>query len=237
LKNYHGIYPGIVIDNKDPLQQGRVKIRVEQIFGTEQDGISNSDLPWAFPCFPFIGKNSGFFMIPEIGTGIWIMFLAGYTDSPIWIGSWVSNKEKLSNIAYTPDPKNYLIQSPGGNYLLLDDKNRKIDIVASQDMNLKAMALKITLGATFTMSVIAAAMLSFSAALTATVSGVFTLVCTNIILGQEAQAKKLLTKAMLDLYNSHTHKYIPGDGTVTTTGIPEQQATEDEHATVNIKGS
>jgi hypothetical protein len=78
MGNFFGKFRGIVVENNDPLMQGRLRTLVPAI----------SDLPliWALPCVPYAGKNVGFFAIPPVGANVWVEFEGGNPDYPIWAG-------------------------------------------------------------------------------------------------------------------------------------------------------
>lgn len=64
-------YPGKVVDNKDPNQLGRCRIRVYSVYGST---IPDEDLPWAIPDFSFIGSTLGSFIVPSIDTIVNVYF-------------------------------------------------------------------------------------------------------------------------------------------------------------------
>ncbi len=76
---FYGKYRGVVSDNKDTWKIGRLKAKVEDIFGDRESG-------WALPCSPYAGKGVGFFMIPPEGALVWIEFENGDPEYPIWTG-------------------------------------------------------------------------------------------------------------------------------------------------------
>ena len=82
---YFGKYRGIVISNLDPDQMGRLQISCAEVLGLN---ITS----WAMPCVPFAGAslpdraNEGFFMLPSMGSNIWVEFEAGDPQRPIWTG-------------------------------------------------------------------------------------------------------------------------------------------------------
>lgn len=78
----------IVTDNDDPKRIGRVRIRIVSIHGIEgePDAISNDELPWALPCFPSATYNSGFCILPEVNSTVWVLFEDGSLDKPVYIG-------------------------------------------------------------------------------------------------------------------------------------------------------
>jgi uncharacterized protein involved in type VI secretion and phage assembly len=79
IQSHHfGKYRGVVTDNADSSQRGRLKVRVPAVLGDAEI--------WAMPCVPYAGDKVGFFFLPEPGTGIWIEFEGGDPSYPIWTG-------------------------------------------------------------------------------------------------------------------------------------------------------
>jgi uncharacterized protein involved in type VI secretion and phage assembly len=78
-KRYFGKYRGMVINNIDPMQMGRLMVQVPDISGL----LPSS---WAMPCFPVTGKQMGVWVLPQIGSGVWVEFEQGDPDYPIWVG-------------------------------------------------------------------------------------------------------------------------------------------------------
>lgn len=87
--HYFGIYRGLVSDNADPTNRGRIKVQVPAVLGTVE--------AWAMPCVPYAGKGVGFYCLPEVGTGIWVEFEAGDPSCPVWTGCFWGDNE-------LPDP-------------------------------------------------------------------------------------------------------------------------------------
>ena len=77
MANY-GKYRGKVVNNVDPLMQGRIIAMVPT--------ISEMPLTWATPCVPYAGRGVGFFAVPPIGANVWIEFEGGDPGKPIWAG-------------------------------------------------------------------------------------------------------------------------------------------------------
>lgn len=138
MNNLNGLWPGIVINNKDSLKKGRLQIRVPQIFGdiATPEMISDADLPWAFPCFPFFGKNSGIAMIPEINSGVWVTFLDNDPRNPVWLGGWFGELDNLTEFSngYIPEPKNFVIKTPGEKVIKLSDIPDSEEIVLQDNI-------------------------------------------------------------------------------------------------------
>ena len=83
---YLGKFRGVVTDTRDPLQLGRLRARVPDVFGDRESG-------WALPAAPYAGKGVGFFMIPPVEASIWMEFEHGDPDYPIWTGCFWGNGE------------------------------------------------------------------------------------------------------------------------------------------------
>lgn len=87
---YGFTYAGIVESVKDPLKLGRLKVRVPHVFGSNATGsgyIGVNDLPWALPAGLPAGGSSqsgGFSHLPEVGDKVWVRFLDGEPEKPIW---------------------------------------------------------------------------------------------------------------------------------------------------------
>ena len=79
MTQYFGKYRGTVVNNIDPMQQGRIQVSVPSVLGGGQ-------LSWAMPCVPYAGSGVGLFLIPPVDANIWVEFEAGDPDYPIWSG-------------------------------------------------------------------------------------------------------------------------------------------------------
>lgn len=77
---------GYVVDNNDPLNIGRIKVRINSIHGTAQTGMKDNDLPWALPSFNSASFDSGSFIVPEINNTVWIVFEDNSISQPVYIG-------------------------------------------------------------------------------------------------------------------------------------------------------
>jgi Type VI secretion system/phage-baseplate injector OB domain len=107
-KLYGGIWAAKVENNVDPLNIGRLQVRVPSIDGPDDLDVEqyeartgiifrhpqtnipfgttpspNTTMPWAFPCLPY-----GTFVIPPIGEWVWVMFQDHDPNYPVWLGCW-----------------------------------------------------------------------------------------------------------------------------------------------------
>ena len=111
---FFGKYRGVVTDNHDPLQIGRVRARVPDVMGDRESG-------WAMPCFPFAGSGMGFFALPKVGAGVWIEFEHGDPDFPIWSGCWYGTLAEVPPVLLAPPYQKVLLKTEGGTSIVLDD--------------------------------------------------------------------------------------------------------------------
>ena len=116
-QKHYGKYRGTVVNNIDPLQIGRIQVSVPEGFfipGT-----------WAMPCVPIAGKQEGFFMVPQIGAGVWVEFEHGDPDYPIWVGGFWGLAAEVPALALVPPAippgQNIVVQTTAQNTLALSD--------------------------------------------------------------------------------------------------------------------
>ena len=86
MKQHFGKYRGKVVQNLDPNRMGRIQVACPQVLG-------ENILSWAMPCVPFAGMQEGFYMIPNIGSNVWVEFEGGDPDHPIWSGCFWTRQQ------------------------------------------------------------------------------------------------------------------------------------------------
>jgi uncharacterized protein involved in type VI secretion and phage assembly len=113
---YLGKYRGTVTGNLDPLQIGRLQVRVPDI-------ADRAESTWAMPCFPMAGAQSGVWVIPPVGAGVWVEFERGDLDHPIWTGCFYGAAAEVPAMALTAaaGQPNIVIQTSGETTLMLSD--------------------------------------------------------------------------------------------------------------------
>ena len=113
---YFGKYRGLVLNNIDPEQRGRLMVQVPDVLGL---GLSS----WAMPCVPMAGIQTGAYIIPIIGSGVWVEFEAGNPDYPIWTGGFWGSAAEVPALALAgiPASPNIVLQTMGQNTLMISD--------------------------------------------------------------------------------------------------------------------
>ena len=116
---FYGKHRGVVLNNRDPEQQGRLLVQVPDVLGLTPSA-------WAEPCVPLagpIGSQMGVYWVPPIGTQVWIEFERGDPDYPIWVGClWGSSANIPPAAMASPSPDLCIvIQTAGRNVLEIRD--------------------------------------------------------------------------------------------------------------------
>ena len=115
---FYGKYRGTVVNTTDPEQRGRIQAIVP--------AVSNMfPTSWAMPCVPMAGKQQGVFMVPQLGSGVWMEFEGGDPDRPIWVGGFWGIAAEVPPLGLAPPPippgQNIVLQTTLQNTLLLSD--------------------------------------------------------------------------------------------------------------------
>ncbi|CAH1905574.1 VgrG protein [Candidatus Nitrotoga sp. HW29] len=114
--NFYGKYRGMVLNNVDPMQMGRLQIQVPDVAGF-------IPTTWAMPCVPLAGINMGMFALPMIGSGVWVEFEQGNSDHPIWVGCFWGSAAELPVLSRMVPPvvPGITLQTPLKNGLIISD--------------------------------------------------------------------------------------------------------------------
>ncbi len=98
-RRFYGKYRGFVVENADPENLGRLKLRVPSVLGNEV--VTG----WAMPCVPYGGDaNQGMLFIPEVDAGVWMEFEEGDLEFPIWVGTFWSKPGGESELLLPNQP-------------------------------------------------------------------------------------------------------------------------------------
>jgi hypothetical protein len=130
VDRFYGKHRGLVVNNQDPLQLGRLQATVPSVLGETISG-------WALPAAPYGGTQCGLFTVPPIGAGVWIEFEAGDVSRPIWSGTWWSAGEVPADQTGVPaQTTTKILRSDFGLIVALDDVKQTISISDVAGLNL-----------------------------------------------------------------------------------------------------
>jgi uncharacterized protein involved in type VI secretion and phage assembly len=115
-QKFYGKYRGMVMDNVDHMQIGRLLVQVPDV-----GGLATSS--WAMPCFPHTGLQMGFWALPQVGAGVWVEYEQGDPDFPIWSGCWYGSAAEVPALALAGNEASpsIVLQTALQNTLMLSD--------------------------------------------------------------------------------------------------------------------
>ena len=90
VKRLYGVYRGVVKNNNDPQNQRRLKLQVQTT------GAEVTD--WAWPVEP----SSIHTEVPVVGQGVWVSYVGGDPEYPVWHGSFGKNQGTNKQILIKP---------------------------------------------------------------------------------------------------------------------------------------
>lgn len=129
--NIKGVAIGIVTNNKDDKQMGRVKVR----FPWRENP---DDSYWARIAVLMAGKDRGSFFLPEVDDEVLVAFERGDIRHPYIVGALWNGQDTPPET--NSDGKNNirLIKSRSGHKIILDDTDgkEKIEIIDKQEKNI-----------------------------------------------------------------------------------------------------
>jgi len=114
---YLGKYRGTVVNNLDPNLRGRLTLMVPDVLGSVPSSWAEASLPLAGPT----GPPMGMFVLPPIGTGVWVEFESGDPNKPVWVGCRLGAQSDVPSAgkAGLPAAPNIVIQSLTQNRIVI----------------------------------------------------------------------------------------------------------------------
>jgi hypothetical protein len=119
LQKFYGKYRGTVVQNIDPEFRGRIMCEVPDVLGLVPSSWCEACAPLSGP----IGPPMGVFLVPAIGTGVWVEFEQGDPNKPIWTGCrWgsLTSVPLLAKAGLPVDP-NIVLQSLLQHCIMISD--------------------------------------------------------------------------------------------------------------------
>lgn len=168
-RRFFGVYPAQVVDNADPNQQGRVKVRHTWMQADEEQTYE----AWARLATLMAGDNRGSWFIPDVDDEVLVAFEGGdprlpYVVGALWNGQDTppdsvvdgNNRKTLqsrSGLRITLDDssgqENLAVVTPGGQTLVLKDGPGAVEIEDSNGNRVVMEPLSITVTASVKLTV------------------------------------------------------------------------------------
>lgn len=115
LGHLHSMQLAQVIDNVDPDNRGRIKVRLQ----------SSPMVMWASVVAPSAGQGYGASFIPRIDEIVVVAFIS--QDSALVLGSiWAGSESRPENA--DPQEEHYVIRTPSDTVLDFDDSDPKVEL-------------------------------------------------------------------------------------------------------------
>jgi uncharacterized protein involved in type VI secretion and phage assembly len=124
MKEHSGVYPAIVVDNVDPANSGRVKVRLPQVLVAGEGGHE----AWARIVTLMAGAKRGTWFIPDVGDEVVVAFEHGDLNCPYVLGClWNSANPPPETMDANNNKK--LVRSRNGVQITLDDQGGRESII------------------------------------------------------------------------------------------------------------
>lgn len=162
---FHGVYPALVVDIKDPDSQGRVKVKLPWL--TDSAGAA-CEL-WARLATLMAGNNRGTWFIPDNNDEVLVAFEAGDARRPYVLGALWNGQDQApesmdgsgnnyrkvirsrNGVKVTLDDQDgqeqLVLETPGGQKVTLKDGPGAIEIVDSNGNSIKLESAGVTINA------------------------------------------------------------------------------------------
>jgi len=224
-QHYYGIAEAVVVDNEDPLGEGRVRVTYPWLNASMQT-------EWCRVCQLYAGNGFGSFFVPEKDTEVLVAFVHGDMYEPIVLGGLYNGVDSApAKREKPPGPNQKMIRTQGQHEVLLDDtdSSKCIQITSSGKqllvLNDADKLIRITTGQgqtiildqsgnSVTINTNGGQSVTLDGQGSVTISGptevkvqasTVSLQAGKVELGAAAAEQVLLGTTFLTLFNTHTH--------------------------------
>ena len=215
---WYGVFPALVLDIKDPDNQGRVKITLPW----SPDAQSERYEAWARLATLFGGNNRGSWFVPDVDDEVLVAFEQGDARRPYILGGLWNGKDQApesmdgsgnnykkvlrsrNGVKITLDDQDgqekLLLETPGGQKITLKDGAGAVEIIDSNGNSIKLEASGIT--------VTASAKVTVNASQVAISAGMVTVDAGMSKFSGVVQADTVITNSVISA------SYTPGAGNI-----------------------
>jgi uncharacterized protein involved in type VI secretion and phage assembly len=78
INRLFGVYPAVVVNAQDPMQRGRLLLKLPVVSTTAE--------AWALASAPYVDGTMGSIRLPPPSSEVWVQFEAGDPSKPVWVG-------------------------------------------------------------------------------------------------------------------------------------------------------
>ncbi len=216
---YYGVMQALVVDNKDPLGEGRVRLTYPWL-------NQSMETEWCRVCQLYAGNGYGSFFVPEEKDEVLVACVHGDLNEAVVLGGLYNGKDKpASKREKPPGLDQKLVRTKGKHQLLLDDTQdkKKIEVKSSdgRSLTLDDQGKKIVIdtgggqsitmeqnGGAITISTQGGQQVKLDGSGTITISGQMSvkLDAKQVDIGSSAVEPAVLGTTFLQLFSSHTHQ-------------------------------
>jgi len=135
MEKFLGNFRGKVLDNTDSSKKGRIKVEIYPFF----QGIKAEYLPWCVPAFPLStgsGSGVGSFIVPAIGSFVWVFFEAGDVDQPVYFAEAPDFVHGLPSDRTTNYPDRKVWKFSSGITIIVDDSDTSLRVIHPEGTSL-----------------------------------------------------------------------------------------------------
>lgn len=121
IKRLFGVYRAVVTANNDPLKQRRLKLSIQTTPGEITDWV-----------WPMEATNTSYDP-PVLGQGVWVQFIGGDPEYPVWYGTFGKNQGKNKKLFIKALPNTTALTGITDSIILStnSDGTQELDLIAT----------------------------------------------------------------------------------------------------------